>query len=237
MRKQRETGLWLCSISQLRYSDGVQKAKEIIDSGQIGEIVMADLSMKYYRAPSYYENSWRGTWAMDGGGALMNQGIHGVDLLRFLCGNIMEIHARAGALAHSIETEDTLAADFLLEGGGMDVLTAATSTFPGHKRRLEICGSDGTLVLEEDELVFAETKSGRMEIQASDKEYGVSDPLAISFEGHRRQLGDFVDSLITGRPYPVNGMEAANTLAIIFAAYESAKCGKAVKVNDWSSTI
>lgn len=237
LRKQKETKLSLCTIFQLRYSKGVQEAKKLIDSGQIGNIMLADLSMKYYRDPDYYEVGWRGTRDMDGGGALMNQGIHGVDLLHFLCGGIREIYARSGTLVHAIETEDTLAANFMLVTGGMGVLTAATSTFPGHKRRLEICGDEGSLILEEDQLIFAETKSGHKAMQTSNQKYGVSDPLAINFEGHRHQLSDFVDSLITGRPYSVDGIEATKTLAVIFAAYESAASGKTVPVHNWTNAI
>lgn len=234
LRKQKECGVSLCVISQLRYSDGVKEAKRLVDDGQIGKILLADLSMKYYRSPDYYKNSWRGTLKMDGGGALINQGIHGVDLLCYLCGGIREIHARAASLVHPIETEDTLAADILLKDGGMGVLTAATSAFPGHKRRLEICGSKGSLVFEEDQLVSVQTKNINKTLQASGRKYGTSDPLAIEYEGHLRQISDFVDCLLTGRPYPVDGTEAAKTLAVIFAAYESQKTGQAVHVKNWT---
>ena len=220
---QRESGMLLCAISQLRFSPDVLEAKRLIDGGALGDILMADLSMKYWREPAYYESGgWRGTWAMDGGGALMNQGIHGVDLLRFLCGEVTSVDARAGTLLHDIEVEDTLSACFALAGGGMGVLTAATSAYPGHKRRLEICGSLGSLTIKEDRLVRVHTRDARMD-RDCEESYGVSNPLAISFEPHRRQLAAFVEAARTGGTVMPDGEDAAKTLGLIFRIYESAK--------------
>jgi len=224
LEAQRKSGKLLCAVSQLRFSPDVLKAKRLIEEGALGKILMADLSMKYWRAPEYYANSgWRGTWAMDGGGALMNQGIHGVDLLRFLCGEVESIYARKNTLLHDIEVEDALSACFTLAGGGTGVLTAATCAWPGRRRRLEICGSLGSLTLEEDRLVRAETKSGLNIEKSPGGLYGVSEPLALALEPHRRQLAAFVEAARSGGPCIPDGEEAAKTLALIFQIYACAK--------------
>ena len=200
------------------------EAKRLIESGAVGRILMADLSMKYYRAPAYYGTSgWRGTWAMDGGGALMNQGIHGVDLLRFLCGEVESICAYKNTLLHDIETEDTLSACFTLAGGGMGVMTATTSAYPGHKRRLEICGSLGSLTLTEDQLIRIETKSGIQMEKTAGQSHGASQQLAISYEPHHRQIAAFVKAAGSGGACMPDGEDAAKTLALIFKIYAYTK--------------
>ena len=215
----------LCPISQLRSMPDIQKAKELIENGALGKIVMADLSMKYYRAPSYYEEKkWRGTWAMDGGGALMNQGIHGLDLMRYLCGEVESVSACAGALYHSIETEDTLAASFSFAHGGFGVLTATTSVYPGFQRRLEICGTDGSLVLEETQLVQLSTRSGLM-LDAEKKEMksGSSDPSQIDFEPHVLQYRDITKAIFSGTDLSLTSEDAANTIRLVLDLYKSAQ--------------
>ena len=220
---QKQSGMRLCVVAQLRFSPDVLQARQFIGDGALGKILMADLSMKYWRSPAYYQNSgWRGTWAMDGGGALMNQGIHGLDLLRFLCGDVADVRAYKNALLHGIETEDALAACFTFANGGMGVLTAATCAWPGHRRRLEIQGSAGCLTLEEDRLVYACTRDGLHIEQSVDEPHGNSDPLAISGEPHRRQLAAFVEAVRSGAPFSPDGAEAAKTLELIFKIYEAA---------------
>ena len=231
LRAEEKSEAKLCVVSQLRFSPDVLEAKRIIGDGLLGNIILADLSMKYYREPSYYTNSgWRGTFSMDGGGALMNQGIHGVDLLRFLCGDIREVYALSGTFLHDIETEDTLSATFYLEGGGLGTLTAATTAYPGHKRRLEICGTEGSLTLVEDKLIQAETKSGISIEKASTGKHGASDPFDIDYEPHQRQIRGFVEAVLSGKPFEPSIKEAAKTLEVIFSVYDSCKTGKPVKV-------
>jgi predicted dehydrogenase len=229
-------GPQLCAVSQMRCLPDVLHAREILQSGGIGGVVLADLSMKYYRDPSYYTQSpWRGTFAIDGGGALINQGIHGADLLCFLCGDIKTVYARKKTLMHRIETEDTLCADFELQGGGLGVLTAATACYPGFRRRLEICGTDGGLILDEGKLVRIATRSGTTDkTAASDTgaaKNGASDPFSIDMQPHAVQIGEFTDCILAGRTYTQNAAETSHTLNLIFAIYRSAKLGVPVDVN------
>lgn len=222
--EQNSTGR-LCPISQLRSMPDIQKAKKLIEDGALGKIVMADLSMKYYRAPSYYEEKkWRGTWAMDGGGALMNQGIHGLDLMRYLCGEVESVSACAGALYHSIETEDTLAASFSFAHGGFGVLTATTSVYPGFQRRLEICGTDGSLVLEEALLTQLHTRSG-LTLDGVKNEYksGSSDPSQIDFEPHILQYREIVQAITDEQELKLTSSDAASTIRLVLDLYDAAK--------------
>ena len=215
----------LCPISQLRSMPDVQKAKKLIEDGVLGKIVLADLSMKYYRTPKYYEEKkWRGTWAMDGGGALMNQGIHGLDLMRYLCGEVKSVSTCAGALFHSIETEDTLAASLTFSHGGFGVLTATTSVFPGFRRRLEICGTDGSLVLEETQLTQLQTRSGMtLDGVVKEQKSGSSDPSQIDFEPHIMQYRDITQAILFGTDLKLTSEDAANTVRLVLDLYEAAR--------------
>ncbi|GHU01473.1 oxidoreductase [Spirochaetia bacterium] len=231
-------GPQLCAVSQMRSLPDVLRAREILQNNGIGDVTLADLSMKYYRDPSYYaQSSWRGTFAGDGGGALMNQGIHGADLLCFLCGDIKAVYARKKTLAHRIETEDTLCADFELKSGGLGVLTAATACYPGFKRRLEICGADGSLTLNEGKLASIEMR-GKAVNEKADADTpaaksSASDPFNMDMQPHAVQIGEFTDCILAEKPYANNAAEAARALKLIFAIYRSAECGTPVEVKEF----
>lgn len=225
LQAEKTGGARLCPISQLRFIPDVLQAKQRIEQGQLGRILMVDLSMKYYRDPSYYtEKPWRGTWEMDGGGALMNQGIHGLDMLRFLCGDVSRVFARGGALCHAIETEDTLVANLELAEGGLAVVTAGTAVYPGCQRRLEICGTDGMLVMQEGRLVQLNLRDGTT-LDGADKVglSGCNDPASIDFEPHLWQYRDIVSALLGGGPLALTAADAAGTIRTILSIYESCK--------------
>lgn len=152
----------LSVVSQLRFTPAVRQAKRLLERGALGRLVNADLHMKYFRSQEYYDSGgWRGTRAMDGGGALMNQGIHGVDLLLYLAGAVAEVYGRAATLARRIEVEDTLSAVAVFESGALGVISADTSVYPGFPRRIELCGDKGSLILEEDKIVYAAFQEGQ----------------------------------------------------------------------------
>jgi len=220
---EKKSGKKLTIISQLRYADDIQRVKKIIEEGKLGKMTMVDLSMKYYREPQYYTGSnWRGTIAMDGGGALINQGIHGLDLLRYLCGDATYVRCISKTLVHPLEAEDTLSACFEFANGGLGVLTATTSCFPGQTRRLEISGSEGSLTITEDRLTYLELKNGESLRADLSGDYGTSDPLKISHELHKRQYEDFLASISGDRSTLCNSSEAEKTLDLLFALYEAA---------------
>jgi len=221
----RSRNLLVGVVSQLRFSQAIRDVKAALDAGQLGRIVSADLYMKYYRPQSYYaQNAWRGTRQMDGGGALMNQGIHGVDLLRYLCGPVTSIMAQARTLTHAIEVEDTLAAVVTYASGALGVIQATTSIYPGYPRRLEIHGERGSIILQEDTIVqwsIAGQPDKILEISNS-AQHGHQNPEQISNAGHVAQYANFIAALRGREPLLVDDREGRNALEIIVKTYESA---------------
>ena len=181
---------------------------------------------------------WRGTWELDGGGALMNQAIHAVDLLLWLMGPVESVVGHAACLAHTgIEVEDTLAALLRFSSGAMGVIEATTSVYPGYPKRIEIHGDKGGVVLVDD--AVAEWYEGGKEEPAAQMlaEYGLkersgaaSDPMAISFDNHQRQLEEFVRAVREGRPPLVDGLQGMQAVEVVRAIYRSAATGEGVRL-------
>ncbi|MBP8989332.1 MAG: Gfo/Idh/MocA family oxidoreductase [Clostridia bacterium] len=227
----REKKVLVSVVSQLRFSKEIQRVKEAVENGLLGRIVSADLYMKYHRPPSYYkQNPWRGTVSMDGGGALMNQGIHGVDLLRYLAGPLKSIFAQARTLVHSIEVEDTLSAVVEFSSGSLGVIQATTSLYPGFPRRLEIHGELGSIILEEDTIALW-TVAGEPEINLPKRSIsyeGHRDPTKIDPAGHIAQYQNFISAIFGKEPLLVDAVEGRRTLEIIVKAYESSRAEQIV---------
>src|SRR5205085_4858152 len=187
-------GVKLGVFFQDRAAADLIKLKEFLDAGKLGKPFLASARVKWYRPPSYYADShWRGTWALDGGGALMNQGIHTVDLLLWLMGDVSAVWARAISARHDVEVEDTLVAALQFSGGAVETLEAATSVYPGYPRRLEVSGSEATIIVENDRVASADlrTPSADFVIQppTSPDERSVS-PVISDAQGHRRVIED-----------------------------------------------
>lgn len=220
-------------VSQMRFSNSIQQVKRMVEEEALGRIICADLCMRYYRSPAYYDSGdWRGTWAMDGGGALMNQGIHGVDLLQYIMGSVRSIYAQAGTFVHDIEVEDALSAVVRFDSGALGVIQAATCAYPGFPRRLEICGEHGSILLEEDRIVRCETK-GKPIMEQDDASQSVqshNDPLALSIHGHQAQIQDFINAILYQTPLLVDDREGRKTVEIILNAYASAASGMPVYI-------
>src|SRR6266849_6513017 len=141
-------------IFQNRLKPGIRKLKDWIDKGVVGKPLFADARVKWYRPPEYYANSkWRGTLALDGGGALINQGVHTVDLLLWLLGDVVRVQSRIATQLHKIEAEDTAAAILEFSGGALGIFHATTAAYPGYPRRVEISGTEGTVVIEHDRII------------------------------------------------------------------------------------
>ena len=219
-------------ISQLRYTKAVRKLKEAVDSGLLGRIVAGDIYMKFYRSQEYYDKgSWRGTWEMDGGGALMNQGIHGVDLLRYIMGPVKTITAHTRTLIRKIEVEDTAAAVLEFASGALGIIQATTSIYPGYPRRLEINGDKGSIVLEEDSIarwdVEGEAVPEDVIIQSTTSKAS-SNPVSFGNEGHILQIRDMVEAIKNDRKPLVDQYEGRKPIEIIMAVYESSRAGMPV---------
>lgn len=217
-------------ISQLRYSDAVNKLKAAIEKGYLGKLVSGGVYMKYYRSPEYYANSWRGTRALDGGGALINQGIHGVDLLQYVMGDVKKVYGIAKTLARNIEVEDTLCAAVEYQSGAIGVIEATTSVFPGFKRRMEICGDKGSVILEEDEITFFEFEDKKIKFECGkgSGRYSSSNPENISAAGHLKQISDFVGCIINGKRHFIDCQEGKKAVKIITSIYQSALENRAI---------
>lgn len=214
----------LTVISQFRFSPDIQKAKEIVDSGVLGKLVMCDLYMKYWRDPSYYASSnWRGTKKIDGGAALINQGFHGVDLFLYIAGDAKVKSSIAKASFHNIEAEDTAVAMLEFDSGAVGVIEASTCAFPGFGRRMEIIGSKGHLILTEasieklvvGEEILIDNSSG---ISTSTS----SDPMAMPYENHIAQFKNFVNSVNGKEEILVTATESRRALKLIEDVYKLA---------------
>jgi len=236
----RRGGGVLAGVFQLRLGRGARLLKEAIEQGRFGRLTLCSAYVKWWRTQSYYsDSSWKGTWRLDGGGALINQGIHAVDLLQWLVGLPEEVSAFAATLAHEgIEAEDTISAALRFPSGALGVVEAATSCFPGSDLRIEIIGDRGTAVLVNDRLQrweFATAQPGDEDVMRADSspeiKSGTSDPKAMTHEGHRQLVQDLAIALRDGRPPMVPGTDARRAVALVLAIYEAARTRQPVRVD------
>lgn len=221
----------LACVFPLRFADGPQRAKAAVDAGRLGKLTLADVYVKWYRSTAYYENPWRGRWASDGGGALMNQAIHSIDLIQWLAGPVASIIGRTATLVHNIETEDTASALLTFSSGALGVIQGATGAWPGAPARVELHGDRGTIVLEEGRITvwkLADAAPGEEEAMLALEQVsgsGAADPMSIGFEKHRRQIVDLMEAIRSGRPPAIQGAQARRAVEIVRAVYRSAAAG------------
>ena len=233
-----DAGVRLCTIFPSRFTAANLTLKKAIDAGRFGRLTLGDTYVKWWRTQEYYDSGgWRGTWNLDGGGALMNQAIHNVDLLLWLMGDVATVQALTATLAHHrIEVEDAAVAALRFQNGALGVIEAATSAFPGLLKRTEIHGDRGSARVEQDNLTlweFQEKLASDPEIQAaltggSGFKAGASDPRGINHAGHRDQLTDFLQAIDEGRAPLVDGREGRKSVELIRAIYRSSATGAAV---------
>ncbi|MBQ3140552.1 MAG: Gfo/Idh/MocA family oxidoreductase, partial [Clostridia bacterium] len=156
-----KNGVTLGVVSQLRFYPDVQATKKAIEQGKLGVITVGDAVMKYHREPSYFtESPWRGTWALNGGGIMVNQAIHGIDLLLYLVGKVRSVTAHCKTLVHDVEVEDTACALVEFENGAVGSITATTSVYRTFPRRININGSDGSISLQEEKTAQWDLRDG-----------------------------------------------------------------------------
>ena len=219
---------------QDRTQPDILALRDAVHQGRLGRPMLASARVKWYRPPEYYAQSrWRGTWALDGGGALMNQGIHTVDLLQWVLGPVRRVAGTTATLLHRIEVEDTALAVMEFESGAVATLEATTAAFPGYKRRVEFTGSEGTLVLEHDRLVQVDLRQPADDLAgaaAQDSNASASSPVVSDVRGHQRILEDFIDAVRTGRPPACDAREGRKSVALVCAIYEAARSGTWVGV-------
>jgi UDP-N-acetyl-2-amino-2-deoxyglucuronate dehydrogenase len=232
----RAAGVALTVISQHRFDPGLIELKRLLGDGALGRLVLGEASTKWYRSQAYYDSAeWRGTWAMDGG-SLLNQGIHYVDLLRWCMGPVADVTAVWATEAHQIEVEDTALALVRFSSGAVGTIGSSTAAFPGFPQRLEITGTEGTVIIENGWIVRrafgAGARAGGDEGPDADPGLGAaaagSNPAALGVTSHAAQIADLMAAIDEGREPAVGGEAGRETLKIICAVYESARTGRTV---------
>lgn len=235
-----KAGVVVSAIFPSRFHESSRLMKEAIDAGRFGKLTIGDAYVKWFRTQEYYDSGkWRGTWALDGGGALMNQAIHSVDLLTWLMGPVKEISARTTTLAHErIEVEDVALATLEFENGALGVIEATTAAFPGSLKRIEISGTEGTAILEEEDLKMWEFADPSDDDQRIQKEMagrnqtggGAADPSAIGHHGHTMQFADVLRAIDAGEKPAIDGYEGRRSVEIILAIYKAAETGGSISL-------
>lgn len=233
-------GVTLSTIFPSRFHDSSILLKDAIDQGRFGTLTLGDAYVKWFRTQEYYDSGqWRGTWALDGGGALMNQAIHSVDLLLWLMGDVAEVSAQAATLAHErIEVEDVVTASLKFKNGALGVIEATTAAFPGMLKKIEIHGNQGSAVIEEEDIKTWQFAQEKPDDKAIIEKYaamtetggGAADPSAIGHEAHAKQFADVINAINNNSALKVDGAEGRRSVEVIMAIYEAAKTGKRISI-------
>ncbi|HEY1767452.1 MAG TPA: Gfo/Idh/MocA family oxidoreductase [Terracidiphilus sp.] len=227
-------GMQLGVVSQHRFDDSVLFLKRAIDAGRLGKILQADAYVKWYRSAEYYARPVKGSWAGEGGGALISQAIHQVDVLLHLVGAVDEVFGywHLGAL-HKIESEDLVCAVMRYASSATGVIQAGTALWPGYPERVEIHGTKGSAVITGDQLTTwdVEDDSGEPAPMAQQAKSGASDPMAISLTPFERAFLDFGEACRTGRPAISSGIDGYRALQLVRSIYGSCAAGTKVKLD------
>jgi UDP-N-acetyl-2-amino-2-deoxyglucuronate dehydrogenase len=228
-----EAGVKLGVFFQDRFKADLIRVKEWIDSGILGQAILADARVKWFRPDSYYGDSrWRGTLGLDGGGALINQAVHTVDLLLWWCGEVAAVQAVRKTALHRIEAEDTLVAALEFKNDAIGTLQAATSVFPGYPRRVELTGSEGTVIVEHDRLLAADFRNPPKDLRSTgdDQNASASSPTVSDARGHQAVFADFVRAIETNGTPKCSGQSARQSVALVEAIYQACASGKRVEL-------
>jgi UDP-N-acetyl-2-amino-2-deoxyglucuronate dehydrogenase len=229
----KQSHVQLGVIFQDRRKPHIRELKSWLDQGLLGKLLFVDARVKWYRPPEYYANSrWRGTLALDGGGALVNQGVHTVDLLLWLLGDVVRVQARTAILLHKIEAEDTAAAILEFASGALGIFHATTAAYPGYPRRIELTGTEGTVILEHDRIIAANLRNGpaALESAALDENQSASNAAVTDFRGHQAVFEDFLQAIQQNRAPACDGLEGRRSLALIESIYRAAKAPDRVAI-------
>lgn len=236
-------GVKLGTISQHRFSDAVRKLRDTAQSGGFGTLLEGDAYIKWYRTQAYYDSGdWRGTWKLDGGGCLINQGVHYIDMIQWIMGGVKSVQAQVRTAAHDIEVEDIATALVEYKNGAIGVIQGSTSFYPGLAERLEVHGKYGSVILEGDKpklwkidavaaaeglygggVLMQPTPSLHLHDQDDIIASAASDPTAVWGEQHRLQIQDFTQAIVEDRDPTMTGRMALEPLKVILAIYESSR--------------
>lgn len=229
----RKAGIQLGVVSQHRFDDSTLFLKRALAEGRLGRIIQADAYVKWYRSAEYYARPIKASWAVEGGGALISQAIHQVDLLLHLVGAVRQVFGywQLGAL-HKIESEDCVSAVMRYASGATGAMQAATALWPGYPERIEIHGTKGTAIVTGDQLTAWDVRddSGEPAPLARNAASGASDPMALSLTPFERQLADFGEAVKAGRPPSCSGQDGYRALQLVRGIYDSCAQGRSVDI-------
>lgn len=227
----KDAGVKLGVIFQNRLKPGYLKLKEVVRAGKIGKLLLGTAAINWYRDPSYYaSSSWKGTKKGDGGAALINQGVHTIDLLLDIMGDAAAVYGQVKTMVHEIEGEDLGTAIVNFKSGALGTITGGTSLYPGNPERLEIYGDKGSIILEAGKIVTWNVKGeeGFGLDSTNPGGSGASDPMAIDYKLHQGQIADMVSAIVDGRDPMVTGEDARRSLALILGIYDSSDLEKKI---------
>jgi len=235
-------GVTLSGIFPSRFHASSRAIRAALDAGRFGRLTMGNAYVKWWREQSYYDKGgWKGKKALDGGGALINQSIHAIDLLRWFMGPVEEVSAFEGAACHAgIDVEDNAVAAVRFASGAIGAIQGSTAVWPGFLKRVEVSGVDGSAIMEEEDLPFWRFRTETAEDDAIRTRFaaatgtggGAADPAAIGYHGHKMQFLDVIGAIERGASPAIDGREAAKAVAVIEAIYRSAKNGRPEKVEE-----
>lgn len=227
---QKRYGKRVGVIFQRRFCDAWWEAKRAVSEGHLGKIYSASLSMPYYRSQEYYNMAaWRGTWQHDGGGVLMNQGIHGIDFMCWLLGPVREVSGKIATLGHDIEVEDTAMAALRFESGALGSINATTCHAPGGPTKLTVVGEKGSIALEEETITqWNLSEPCRISVGNIPEGSNSYSPKGMPWENHARQFGNFVDAVLNGADLISDAREGRLSLEVILGIYQSSREGKSI---------
>lgn len=220
-------------IFQNRFSPDFQTLQKAVQEGALGKLTLGNAYIKWYRSPEYYSSSsWKGTLTGDGGAALINQGIHTIDLLLAVMGEAESVFGKVKTVSHQIEGEDLGVALVSFKSGALGTVEGSTAIVPGYPERLEIYGTKGSIILEGGKIAVWDVPNlERPEPAAAEgKASGAADPMAIGHQLHKVQITDFLQAIREDRPPAVTGKEGRRALALIQKIYQSSKQGKELKL-------
>lgn len=230
-----EAGVHLAVIFQNRLSRDVYRARRAIEAGLIGKPILGSAAVYWFRTQGYYDanGGWRGTWALDGGGALINQSIHTIDLLQWLMGGVSSVQASIATLAHEIEAEDAAAASVSFHSGAVGTILVTTDADRDYSPRVEVIGTEGRVTIESNVVTLwqGNRELGDDLLTAGDLEMVEGWEPGEGFgAAHQRQLRLIFNAIVTGKEPPVPGREARKAVDVILGIYEAAKSGKRVTI-------
>jgi len=231
-----KSGTYLGCIFQNRFTDAMKPLKEAIQQGRFGTITFAAVYVPWWREQDYYTNSWHGTWNLDGGGALMNQSIHMIDMLCDLMGPVESVKGFCETLGHDdMETEDTAVAALKFKNNALGLIHGTTASYPGQYKRFEITGTHGTAIYFEDSFTlwqFADEKPQDQSIREQFKEHtakgGVADPGNIEYKNHAKNIAAFIDAIDQGKKFDLDGAEGKKAVELILKIYASSQSSEQI---------